>query len=80
MSSAMFQQVGSQERCFIHIQEYVLGNADRKDLQNDLIQRCTDLLGRSWVPTQVCFCKEGLPLYSVVYCALVEGSKKPARG
>lgn len=41
----MFQQVGSQEICFINIREYVLGNADRKDLENDLIQRCVALLG-----------------------------------
>lgn len=81
MSSGVFQQVGSQEICFINIWEYVLGNVDRKDLQNDLIQRCVDLLGGLRHPFRYALVKKSLFfILCLVFCALVGRSKNPARG
>lgn len=72
MSSAVFQQVGSQEMCFINIWEYVLGNADRKDLQNDLNQRSTDLLGvLQYLFTYALVMKSFFTL-CLVFCASME--------
>lgn len=57
----------------------MLESADRKDLWNDLILGCVDLLGMLRYPLRSAFVKAFLLTLCLVFCTLKQGSKKSCK-